>query len=128
MNRWAKAVLIVAPLALGTSVYAFANDRSTIQSTIEIQEAQPVNQLNAGTPPASGLPDIPNPFVVHKDQIQQQTQTRSSLSTEQRLKLNMKVGKPKEQEKHQDRGKHKGFEKAEKSKQHEEKEDDHDED
>lgn len=103
MKKWMKASLVVVPLVLGTSVYAYADQQSTNQATIQIQEAQPVQNVTASAQPVSPLSEIPNPFVVNKAQIQQQlanqqqgqsttgTQTSTTLTIDQIKHLNIQV-------------------------------------
>lgn len=102
MKKWIKATLIVTPLLLGTSVYAFATDRTANQAAIDIQEIQPAANVTASSQTTSQPSDIPNPFVVDQAQIQQelanQPQTQQSaaqqgapLTIEQISKLNLQA-------------------------------------
>lgn len=100
MKKWVKTTLIVAPLVMGTSIYAFASDRSAAQASVQISEVQPADTVSASNVSVPEVPSIANPFIVNKDQIMQEvaalqngTQSQSSqpVSIEQIRKLHIKA-------------------------------------
>ncbi|MFC4769282.1 hypothetical protein [Effusibacillus consociatus] len=95
MKKWTKLALLTTPLVFVTSVYAFANERSESQASVQIQEVKPAETV-VSEPNAATSSEIPNPFVVNKDQIQQQLSvteepTSSALTIESIKKLHIKA-------------------------------------
>lgn len=82
MKKWTKAAAVAVPLVFATSVYALANESSAYQATIQIKEVQPSQSVTeAALTPADSL-QIPNPFVVNRERIQQQVAAQTSSTTQ----------------------------------------------
>lgn len=104
MKKWTKAAIVATPLVFATSVYAYASERSAGQATIQIREVQP-SPVEGQT--VSEWYQIPNPFIVSRNQEQPQAESQSAAGTgdsapqpsgqtpltiDQIEKLNMKAG------------------------------------
>ncbi|WP_018133457.1 hypothetical protein [Effusibacillus pohliae] len=90
MKKWAKITLLAAPLVLGSSFYAFADEKSTGQAAITIEQVKPAEPATAntstttattGSTSASSQAEFPNPFLVQQEPQQTQTNGEQSATT-----------------------------------------------